>query len=140
MVPVGIFSTIIFCVTVQLWLVLVKLISYIPLGNILSNVVLPEGQFQIRPERDAFLFHLFVGMVLLAQAIGIWCARKKLEDPLFARNISPFLIVELIWTALLLNAYFKGVTNSHLLIFSPTSAKNPMLCHNPTVHKILPTY
>jgi len=110
--PVVLFSLIIFCVTVQVWLVLIALSSLIPLTNTLSTVVWPEWQYMVRPERDALLYHCFVGLALSAQAVGIWSVRHKLNQPSFVKTAMPFLAAELIWTALMLNASFKIIVYS----------------------------
>lgn len=108
--PVVLFSLIIFCVTVQVWLSLIALSSVIPMANPLSTVVWPEWQYMVRPERDALLFHCFVGIALSAQAIGIWLVRHKLNQPAFVKTFLPFLAAELAWTAMMLNAGFKMIT------------------------------
>ena len=105
--PVVLFSLIIFCGTVQVWLVLVALSGVMPQANVLGTVVWPEWQYMVRPERDALLFHCFVGIALSAQAIGIWLVRHKLNHPSFIKTAMPFLTMELVWTALMLNAGFK---------------------------------
>ncbi len=107
--PIVLFSLIIFCATVQVWLVLIALSALIPLSNALSAVVWPEWQYMVRPERDALLYHCFVALALTAQAIGIWSVRHKLNQPSFLKAIVPFLTAELVWTALMLNASFKMV-------------------------------
>ena len=99
--PVVIFSLIIFCVTVQVWLVLIAWSGVIPPANALSAVVWPEWQYIVRPERDALLYHCFVGLALSAQAVGIWTVRHKLNQPSFVKAAMPFLAVELAWTAMM---------------------------------------
>ncbi len=107
--PVALFSLITFCITVQVWLVLIALSAVIGQANALSTVVWPEWQYFIRPERDALLYHCFVGLALSAQAIGIWLVRHKLNQPSFVKLVMPFLATELVWTALMLNASFKMI-------------------------------
>lgn len=107
MYPVVLFSSIIFCVTAQLWLILAALSGLIPSVNTLHTIVMPEWLGEVRPDWDALLFHCFVGIALLAQAVGIWSQRYKLVQPSFVRSLLPFLTMELVWTALMLNASFK---------------------------------
>ena len=105
--PVVLFSLIIFCISVQVWLGLIALSTLVPLNNALSGVVWPEWQYMVRPERDALFFHCFVGMALAGQAIGICMFREKVNQPSFVKKTTPFFITEVIWTALMLNASFK---------------------------------
>ncbi len=107
--PVIPFSLVIFCVTVQVWLVLIALSGVIPLTDAVSTAVWPEWQYFVRPERDALLFHCFVGLALLAQAIGIWSMRHQLNQASFTKTVMPFLAAEMVWTALMLNAAFKVI-------------------------------
>ncbi len=107
------FSLIIFCVTIQWWLALVAISAFFPPANALSQVVWPEWQHMVRPERDSFFYHFVVGFALVAQAIGVWFARHRMSDPLFGRQLLPFLGVELVWTILMLNASFKIIVYSH---------------------------
>ncbi len=107
--PVVLFSLIIFCVTVQVWLVLIALSGAIPPADTLSAMVWPEWQYLVFAKRDALLFHCFVGLALSAQAIGIWSVRHKLNRPSFVKAIMPFLASEVVWTSLMLNASFKMI-------------------------------
>ncbi len=127
--PVLIFSLIIFCVTVQVWLVLIAWSGVIPQANTLTAVVWPEWQYFVRPERDALLYHCFVGLALSAQAVGIWTVRHKLNQPSFVKAVLPFLVVELAWTAMMANAGFKIIVYhdsqglaQHALIFLSVGA------------------
>jgi hypothetical protein len=103
------FSLIIFCGTVQVWLVLVFGSGTMPPANALSTVVWPEWQYMVRPERDALLYHGFVAMALSAQAIGIWLIRRQLNESSFIKTLIPFLVTEMVWTGLMLNASFKMI-------------------------------
>jgi len=105
--PVVLFSLIIFCGTVQVWLMLIAWSAVVPQPNVLINVVWPEWQYFVHPERDALLYHAFVAIALLAQALGIWLVRRKIYQATFLKAIKPFLAMELVWTALMLNASFK---------------------------------
>ena len=111
--PVLLFSLIIQCVTVQVWLVMVAISRSIPQANALSAVVWPEWQYAVRPERDALLFHAYVFLALSAQAIGIWSVRRQLNQPAFIKTMISFLAAELIWTALMMNACFKAIVYPH---------------------------
>jgi len=105
--PVVLFSLIIFCVTVQAWLMLIALTASMPMTNALSTIVCPEWQHAVLLKRDPLFFHCFVGMALSAQAIGIWWVRDKINQPSFMKSVKPFLAAEVVWTALMLNASFK---------------------------------
>ena len=118
--PTVLFSLIIFCITVQMWLVLIAFSAAIPHANALSTVVWPEWQYFALPERDAFFYHFFVGLALLAQAGGIWLVRHKLNQVSFVKTLVPFLTMEMVWTALMLNAGFKAVVYHD----NPTLAKD----------------
>jgi len=89
---VAIFSSIIFCISVQLWLML----------NAIPGFRTPlEASYPVWPQWP------YLMLVFCAQAIGIWTIKDHLTNRSFFKKLLPFFVVELLWTVLLINAAFK---------------------------------
>lgn len=81
----------------------------VPLKNTLAQEVLPEWLHLVRPEREMFLFHVFIAAVVILQGIAFGLFHKKLEDAAFIKNIKSFAAVECLLVFLLLSASFKMI-------------------------------
>ncbi len=100
-----------FCWSLQAWLLIVVGLkpAAMPIG--LSNHVYPEWQFLIRPEHDAMLYHVAVGIALSLQAALFIKYRRKLTDLLLLTRMKEWIILEGIVSALLIASVFKQVVN-----------------------------
>ncbi len=98
-----------FALSIQAWLISIFALQYLPLKDTLSQTVFPEWRYFVRPERDALHFHIFVFVALGLTAMVLWKMRLKLADALLMQKARVFLVLEMIWTFLLLSAAFKMI-------------------------------
>lgn len=98
-----------FALSIQVWLISIFALQNFPPTNVLTQSVFPEWWYFVKPERDAWHFHIFVFVALGLTAVIVWRLRCKLADGLFMHKARVFLALEMIWTLLLLSAAFKTI-------------------------------
>jgi len=98
-----------FALSIQVWLISIFVLQNFPPTNVLTQSVFPEWWHFVKPERDAWHFHIFVFVALGLTAVMVWRLRCKLADGLFMHKARVFLAMEVIWTFLLLSAAFKTI-------------------------------
>jgi hypothetical protein len=96
-----------FALSIQVWLILIFALQHYPPSNLLTQTVFPEWWFELKPERDALHYHIFVFTALGMTAVILWNLRDRWMDALFMQRARLFLALETIWTFLLISAAFK---------------------------------
>ena len=98
-----------FALSIQVWLISIFALQHFPPINKLTHSVFPEWWYMVNPERDAFHFHVFIFAALGLTAAIFWWLGRKLADARLMTNARWFLVLEIIWSFLLLSAAFKMI-------------------------------
>ena len=115
---VMVLSGIIFLISIQFVLIVAYVLHCIPLTSVLPRTVYPEWQFLIRPEREAFLFQMFVALSLVAQWIVFKLAGDRLSQQQWFKKLIPYAVFQAIAVVLLLSAAFKMTVFSERSLFA----------------------
>ncbi len=103
------FLLLVFVEAVQAVVVLNWLLRFIPSRNGLIARVFPEYAALAQPEREGFLYSVFIAVVAMSLALCARFFKDRWISNAWRAKIRPFFIVECVLTFLLLSALFKTV-------------------------------
>src|SRR5512146_2476444 len=70
------------------------ILGHVPVASPLSAEIFPENLPMLRPEREIFLYRLFVVLAMALQAAAVWHVRADLRREGLVRKYRAFAIVE----------------------------------------------
>jgi len=99
-------------------LVLVEGIQVVIIAGLISSFVpfrmdpfnldlFPVNKSSLKPNRQMFIYHIFIMASILAQAIGVYAFRGRLKENGFQNNIKRLLCVDAVWVFIQCFAVFK---------------------------------
>ncbi len=101
-------SIIAVAISVQLLVFLAYIFSFIPLQESpLLQTFFARHQALVKPEREAFFYHIFLLTAVALQGAGLWFLRRRLAEAKLTTALGPFAIVECLWTIFIVFAVFK---------------------------------
>lgn len=81
--------------------------SFVPIKiNSFAQYFWPLIQQTIQPERESFLYHVFIAANVALTGAGVWFWRRRLQEPALARRLLEFGLWETGWIVLQLYAVF----------------------------------
>ncbi len=86
----------------QIFILLSWAFNFLPVDNSLRPLLLPEEMEYLQPERDAFLFRIFVAVTIVFQMAGMCLLPAKLKSKDFAEQLWRFMASEIVVLAVLL--------------------------------------
>jgi hypothetical protein len=102
----ALFIVLVLSMSIQAVLGLVWVLRFGPARSSAGDMLMPEYLNLAYPDRDVLFFRVFVLVLIIAGALVLRMAAQR-EN--FFKNLQPFIAVEAVLTALLLEALFKSV-------------------------------